>query len=75
MTHEHHRGDEAAGGPEHDGRLPDALDVPVSDGPFDLVGIDRPYDWAEEWDSGEMTPREAEELAAAVVLGLEPEDN
>lgn len=65
-------GDEPAGGPENDDRLPDALDVPVSDGPFDLLGIDRPYDRAAEWDSEEMTPQEAEELAAAVALGLPP---
>ena len=74
MTHEHTPGDEPDGGPQHDHRLPDALDVPVADGPFDLVGLDRPYDQDADWDDETMSPRDAEELAAAVALGLDEEE-
>lgn len=68
MTHEHHAGDEPEGGPQHDGRLPDADTIPVADGPFDLPAIDQ----LEEWDEDEMSPGYASELAAAVVLGIPP---
>jgi hypothetical protein len=46
MTHEHAQGDEPEGGPQHDHRLPDAIDIPVTPGPFDL----EPEHWPDEWD-------------------------
>lgn len=48
MTHEHHKGTEAEGGPEKDSALPDAETIPVADGPFDLEPIQRPEEWEEE---------------------------
>lgn len=46
MTHERTRGHEPPGGPQHDLSLPDADDIPVSDGPDDL----EPVEWPGEWD-------------------------
>lgn len=42
MTHEVNPDAEATNGPEHDPALPDALSVPVADGPDDLPPIDHP---------------------------------
>lgn len=69
MTHEHTQGAEARGGPQNDAGLPNAWEIPVMDGPFDLVAETQ----AGEWDEAEMSPGYAAELAAAVVLGLNAE--
>lgn len=71
MTHEHSAGDEALGGPQNDDRLPDAASIPVADGPFDLPA----FVHEDEWDTEDMTPEYAAELAAAVVLGLTPAED
>lgn len=71
MTHEHTQGDETPGGPQHDHRLPNAADIPVMDGPFDLV----PEVHDTEWDEPEMSAGYAAELAAAAVLGLTAEES
>lgn len=45
MTHERRPNEEAPAGPEHDDTLPDADEIPVADGPFDLDPVDRPEHW------------------------------
>jgi hypothetical protein len=48
MTHEHTDTSEASGGPEHDQTLPNAEDIPVSDGPFDLEPEMHDREWEED---------------------------
>lgn len=48
MTHEKDKDSEADGGPEHDHTLPDAGDIPVADGPFDLEPVVRPEEWDDD---------------------------
>lgn len=58
MTHEVNPGAEATKGPEHDPALPDALSVPVADGPDDLPPIDHPT-----VDLDDVTPIDADRRA------------
>jgi hypothetical protein len=58
MTHEATPVSEADHGPEHDPTLPDALSVPVGDGPDDLPPIDHPA-----VDLDDVTPDDANRRA------------
>lgn len=56
MTHEATPGAEAPDGPEHDHHLPDAMSVPVADGPDDLPPVDHPDVAEHELVTGLNTP-------------------
>jgi hypothetical protein len=48
VTHEFTQGDEPAGGPQHDYRLPSADTVPVAEGPFDLDPVANGNEWEDD---------------------------